>query len=63
MVCRFDTVCDAGDCLDENNNKKAINEYENTLKRRRSKTMIDMIGRGKNGTYDTLGKAYKVDNL
>lgn len=22
-----------------------------------------MIGRGKNGTYDTLGKAYKVDNL
>ncbi|MGO2125537.1 hypothetical protein [Psychrobacter sp.] len=25
--------------------------------------MIDMIGRGKNGTYDTLGKAYKVDNL
>ncbi|WP_201590626.1 DUF6708 domain-containing protein [Psychrobacter fozii] len=25
--------------------------------------MIDMIGRGKNGTYDTLGKAYKVDHL
>ncbi|MGO3467659.1 MAG: hypothetical protein ACTIM6_13105, partial [Psychrobacter sp.] len=25
--------------------------------------MIDMIGRGKNGTYDTLGKAYKVDNV
>ena len=25
--------------------------------------MIDIIGRGKNGTYDTLGKAYKVDNL
>ena len=25
--------------------------------------MIDMIGRGKNRTYDTLGKVYKVDNL
>ena len=24
--------------------------------------MIDMIGRGKNKTYDTIGKAYKVDN-
>ena len=25
--------------------------------------LVDMTGRGKNGTYDTLGKAYKVDDL
>lgn len=33
MVYRLDTVCNVGDGLDENNNKQAIQAYENALKR------------------------------